>query len=169
MTTRADFSEAQWQLLLDAPHAAAMGVVVIDFGLVDFAKEAAVMVRFAQQAQAMYAHNELVQDVLAESTSIERSTGWHLPWRDLDQGDEEGRRRSRPERIARRLLAKIEAAVAVLDEHAEPTEAQEFKEMLYVYADRVARASGEGLFGRGDRVSPKEARFLRELQEALGR
>ena len=61
MTSREDYNEQQWQLLVEAPRCAAMGVVVIDFGLVDFAQEAAVMVRFAQQAQAMYAHNTLIQ------------------------------------------------------------------------------------------------------------
>lgn len=166
MTTSADFTEEQWQLLADAPRCAAMGVVVIDFGLVDFAKEAAVMVRFAQQAQATYAHNPLIQGVLAETTSPERSTGWHVPWRSLGDGLLPGRR-SRPERIASELLARIEAAVALLDEHAEPSEAREFKEFLYDYADRVARASGEGFLGRGDKVSRKEAAFLRRLRTVL--
>ncbi|MBW2529107.1 MAG: hypothetical protein JRI23_33325, partial [Deltaproteobacteria bacterium] len=167
MTTRADFDERQWQVLLDAPRCAAMGVVVVDFGLVDFAKEAAVMVRFAQQAQAMYAHNALIQDVLAETTSTERTTGWHLPWRDLDKGpDPSGR--SRPERIAEQLLDKVADAVSILDRRAAPDEAKEFKEFLFAYADRVARASGEGFLGGGEPVSFKEAAFLRRLEEVLG-
>jgi hypothetical protein len=135
--------------------------------LVDFAKEMAVMVRFAQQAQAMYAHNSLIQDVLAETTTVERSTGWHLPWRDLDQGTGEPGQ-TRPERIVDRLLEKLSQAVALLDERAEPGEAQEFKEFLYAYADRVARASGEGFLGGGDKVSVKEAAFLRRLRQVLG-
>lgn len=167
MTTRADFDEAQWEILVQAPRCAAMGVVVVDFGLVDFAKEAAVMVRFGQQAQAMYAHNTLIQDVLAETTSPEQSTGWHLPWRALAPGAGGGGRYG-PARIADQLLAKLEAAVALLDERAEAAEAREFKEFLFSYADRVARASGEGFLGRGDKVSAKEAAFLRRLEGVLG-
>jgi hypothetical protein len=167
MTSREDYDEQQWQLLLEAPRCAAMGVVVIDFGLVDFAKEAAVMVRFAQQAQAMYAHNTLIQDVLAETTSTERSTGWHVPWRDLSHDDGRGDR-SRPERIAEQLLDRLAAAVKLLDERGDAAEAREFKEFLYAYADRVARASGEGFLGGGDKVSFKEAAFLRRLQAVLG-
>jgi hypothetical protein len=167
MSTQADFTEQQWQALVEAPKAAAMGVVVVDFGLVDFAKEAAVMVRFAQQAQALYAHHPLIQAVVAEMTSPERTTGWHVPWRQLSDGLLPGAE-SRPQRIAARLLAKVNEAVRVLDEHVDVDSAQAFKEFVYTYAERVAQASGEGWFGLGEPVSAKEAAFLDELRAVLG-
>ena len=43
-----------------------------------------------------------------------------------------------------------------------------YKQFIYELAEAVAAASGAGLFGRGEKISEREALFLAELKARLG-
>ncbi len=160
MASKKDFNEHQWRLLVNAPRYAAMGVVVIDFTYVSFAKEAWEMLDFAQSAKGLYRDDPLIQDVLAELTSIDSE--------DNPLARKFGGEQTDPARLADQYLEKLGLAAAILDGDVPAEQARLFKRFVYEFAERVANASGEGLLGTGDKVSAKEAVFLRKLKTLLG-
>jgi hypothetical protein len=160
MASKKDFNEQQWQLLVNAPRYAAMGVVVIDFTYVSFAKEAWEMLDFSQTAKGLYRDDPLIQDVLAELTSLDSEDN---PLARKLEGDQ-----TEPTQLADQYLEKLSQAAAILDGETLGGQALLFKRFVYEFAERVANASGEGLLGTGDKVSAKEAVFLRKLKTCLG-
>lgn len=63
------------------------------------------------------------------------------------------------------VLARVDRIDALL---AGTPDAPGYKQFIYGLAEAVANASGAGLFGRGPKVSEREAAFLAELRARLG-
>ncbi len=64
-------------------------------------------------------------------------------------------------------LEKLKAAVAIAHLKAIPKEAKQYREFLYEIATQIANASGEGLFGTGQKISQKEAIVLDRIKVVL--
>lgn len=63
------------------------------------------------------------------------------------------------------VLARVDRIDTLL---AGTPDAPGYKQFIYELAETVASASGAGLFGRGPKVSEREAAFLAELRARLG-
>ena len=55
----------------------------------------------------------------------------------------------------------------ILDRKATPVQTKEFKGTLLLVGHRIAKASGGGVFGLGDKISPEERTVLQVLMVAL--
>jgi hypothetical protein len=150
MATKESFSSDEWNLLMNAPVLAGMGVSMIDFGVVSFAKEFAAMIRAVTEAKAKYPTNALVQALAAE---FESNGDAPAPAEGKKTPDE--------------ILSELEKVAAVVNAKAPQAEAREFKTFLYGISETVANASGEGFLGFGEKVSDKEREYLARVKAVL--
>ena len=152
MTTRADYTNDEWKLIMNAPTVAGLGVSMADFGVVSFAKEFAALVRAVNGAKAKYPHNQLIQSLIAEFESKSDAAA---------EPPEAGKK------SADDLLGDIRKVAAVVDSKAAADEALGFKTFLLDLSETVANASGEGFLGFGEKVSDKEREYLQKLRATL--
>lgn len=150
MSTKADFTEAQWELLCAGPALAGIGVMVLDASLVSDVPELAAIAQKTSDGQARHGDNPLVQAILAE---LGRHDAKHI--------GPEGT-------TAEEVLTKLVAIDAILDAACEPGEALVYRNFLFDVADAAAQAWG-GFFGLGERVSDEERAYLGKLKDILFR
>jgi hypothetical protein len=150
MTTKHDYSPEEWRLLASAPTMVSAGVSASDFGIVSFAKEVAALIRAVREAKARYADNELVLAVIEE----------------FERAEAEGAEAQQPQSLDENL-ATVARIAQLVGQKAPPEEARSYKTFLYELAEIVAAASGEGLFGFGEKVSEAERTHLGRLKGAL--
>lgn len=156
MTTKADYTNEEWDLLCAGPLLAGLGVSLIERGLVSDLQESAAITRAVLDAKKTYSDNELIQAVIA---AFEAKGG------DAAKGPEG----ATPESVLEQLI-KLDAALDAKAK-ADPKVAEEgivYRNFLYGVADEVANAAG-GFMGLGEKVSEDEAYFLKKLKEILFR
>ena len=151
MTTRADYTDNEWKLLMDAPTLVGMGVSMADFGVVSFAKEFAALIRAVIGAKEKYPSNQLIQSLVAEFEKKDQSP----------PADGEGKKSQDD------MLADLGKVAALVDNKAAGDEARGFKTFLVDLSEQVANASGEGFLGFGEKVSDKERDYLQKLRSTL--
>ncbi|MBN1887448.1 MAG: hypothetical protein JW850_05640 [Thermoflexales bacterium] len=166
MTSKADFTPEEWQLLVRAPFEVVMTVSAVGSeGLsrvydmpIELSTGMKELVKLAQQ----FGENLIIQNLF---TGLEAQEAWLVCAE--DQVSQERFPLSK-------LLQTCQEVVDTLDQKAEPAEAQEFKRYLLMVADKVTRAAGgvggfQG-FGRKQisRVSPQEAEALKAMAAVLG-
>lgn len=156
MTTKADYTNEEWELLCAGPLLAGLGVSLLDPGLVSSLQESAAIARATREAKAAYSDNQLVQAVVAE-VDAKGDAAHKVP---------EGA-------TSESVLEKLVKIDAILDQKAKANPAQanegiEYRNFLYQVADRAANASG-GFLGLGEKVSEEEAYYLKKLKEILFR
>ncbi|NEO52175.1 MAG: hypothetical protein F6K54_03205 [Okeania sp. SIO3B5] len=154
MTTKVDYTNSEWQLLLQAITLVSMIIIASEFTLFSAVKEVFTFKKEVKHAKLNYQDNQLIQNLLvdiAEKTTrineIENAVNFPEFLEDAQE--------------------KIKAAVAIADLKATPKEAQEYKEFLYEIATQIANASGEGIFGTGPKISQQEAIVLERLKMLL--
>ena len=157
MTGRADFTGDEWRVLIEAPNAAAMAVVLTDLAGWEYIEEVAAIFRFIREAGTRYPDNVLVQEVIADL--LAPSTQAH------SHDDAEVSRRPVAQRVASQI-SRLTAAVAVLEAKGGADTAG-FKQFLHDLAAHVAAAASEEPLGKGPKVSPKEKAFLTHLESIL--
>jgi hypothetical protein len=157
VSTKRDYSDAQWTTIAAAPAAAGLLITLADAsGPLGVVKEGMAVTR-AVTDTASGDLPEVVTSLVAEVRSgALRPELPKLPYTDRDQAKAV-------------LMESIKAAVAAVEATA-PTEASAYKTWLVGTALRVAQASKEGGFlGMGGTlVSPEEQSALNELAAALG-
>ena len=154
MTTKADYTNSEWQLLLQAITLVSMIIIASEFTLFSAVKEVFTFNKEVKHAKLNYQDNQLIQNLLVDiaqkTTQInEIENAVNFP-EFLEDAQE-----------------KIKAAVAITHLKATPKEAQEYKEFLYEIATQIANASGEGIFGTGPKISQQEAIVLERLKMFL--
>lgn len=154
MTTKADYTDAEWKTLLLAPLACGFSVAMSDFGLVSTAIEGAAMSKELSEATKTYANNELIQTLFKKGEGTEQVK--------IDPAE----LGSDANAAVEKATTYITEAVAILSAKA-PTELADYKALCYGVAERVANAAGSGLFGTGTKVSDKEAVALAKLKTTL--
>jgi len=146
-----DYTSDQVRSLVDALNNVMVGIMKVGgsgtFGMV---REGMAAVSFLKEARESFAANQLIQQVI--ETVMNRVQGG---------SSEESVSYDQPEDA---MLAQIGQAVANLGGE----DGQQFREMLLQFAQKVAAAAGQGLFGSGEKVSSGEALFLAKLQQVLG-
>jgi hypothetical protein len=156
MTTKADYTNEEWELLCAGPLLAGVGVSLLHPGLLSGLRENAAIHRAVHEAKATYADNALVVAVVAAFEA---------------KGDEAHKA---PEgATTETVLAQLVQIDAILDKKAQVSDEQAeealiYRNFLYEVADRAAHAAG-GFLGLSDTVSEDEAYYLKKLKDILFR
>jgi hypothetical protein len=159
MTTKADYTPEEWDLLKKAPLMMAAAVIVSDLsGSVGVAKEFLSMAQAVEETGQQGDVNELIAALVADlqAPQAAQSDASEEPL-DLSEARE-------------KALAESREVAALLAQKTTSAEADGFKRWMLSIAKRVSEAAREGgVLGIGSKlVSEKETTMLREIAAALG-
>jgi hypothetical protein len=183
MTTRADYTEEEWEKLTQAPIMATLAIVAADMsGPIGLVKEITATVKTIQETAVSATAGELVKaiavDVIeSQQRKDQKDQGAH-PAGDASAQPANGAQNSlesmridakNPEEAKQKAVEGCVAAAAIVAQKS-PAEADEFKQWLMTIAIRTSEAAKEGGFLGigGTRVSEKEKAELTTLASALG-
>ncbi len=161
VTNRADYTDQQWQLLLDVPPAVGTAVMVAGRSGLGSVKEAIAMANQILGARHGYEGVELVESLVeARLQHGEKSTIETLgsPYRG-----------KRPEDVCEDAVAKCQDVAELLAPKATASEVNGYKQWTIRVAEKVADAAVEGgiLGFGGQRVSDEERQVLKAVKLAL--
>jgi len=149
MTGRADFTEEEWQLVLEGPPSAGMIVITAQRG--GMFRESMSMAKAYAEARQEHGESQLLDEIAAAKPQLD-----HTRYHSVEELKEQG-------------LKRLRDGVALLEQKASPEEVEEYRRFVLDLADRVAEAHKEGFLGlSGERVSDAERAALAEVAEALG-
>lgn len=162
MTTKSDFTQDEWQLLLDVPPAVGTAVMYAGRSGLGSIKESLAMASSILGARHGHEGIELIEALSdarvkdGEKSSIETLSS---PYRGLS--DEE---------ILRDAVGKCSQAADLLAEKAAPSEMEAYVNWAIEVAEQVALAAKEGGFLGigGERVSAQEMKALDAIRKAFG-
>jgi hypothetical protein len=158
MTTKADYTAEEWELLTRGPFMAAMAVVAASpSGPIGVIKELSAVGRVLQEASQSGETNALINALVSNVKAGYRPSGTVEPGQ-------------RPEEIKDLALKTCQEVAALLAHKAPAPEAEGFKRWLLTVAQQAAEAAKEGGFlGIGGvRISAAEQAVLAELAGRLG-
>jgi hypothetical protein len=144
VTTKADFTPAEWDAVLQAPPSAGMLVITAQRG--GTIRETFSMGRAYTEARQHHGQSELLDEIVAAKPEIDRT------------------RYGSPDELRDHALQHIRDAVALLEGKAEQEELAEYRSFVVSLAERVARAHSEG----GEPVSDSEQSAIEAIKGALG-
>lgn len=161
MTSKMDFTEDEWKVLSDAPLAVGAAVVAAaPSGIIGNIKEGIALVNCMINAARRHPHNQLIQEVVPKGVSREQIDVWTKVVRAMMQ-------QSDTERLIDAGVMACQKVAMILQNKADPQEADEFKRWLLEVGESVARAAREG-GNVGPDISPQEAQLLSMMASALG-
>jgi hypothetical protein len=135
MTGKADFTEEEWELVLDGPPTA--GLVAVSAASPGGVRQGWTIVTVYAEARQERGENELLDDLVADSPNLERYAS--------------------PEDAEREGLARLAEAVALLERKATPGEVVGYKHFTLDVAARVAEEHKEECEIREISVADREA------------
>lgn len=146
MTTKADFTEQEWELVLEGPTSA--GLIVITAQRGGTLRETISMAKAYAEARQQHGQSELLDAIVAAKPEVDHT------------------RYGSAEDLKEHCLAHIRDAVALLAGKATPQELDEYKRFIVTLAEKVANAHREG--GRGeDPISDAEQAAIAEIVKAV--
>jgi hypothetical protein len=149
VTGKADFTEEEWQTILEAPPSAGLIVILSDRG--GSIRETFSMAKSYTEARQKHGESELLDDIVSAKPETDRS------------------RAGSPDELKQHNLDNIRQAIAVLKSKAGEEEVEEYKKFILGLAEHVAEARKEGFLGlSGERVSDAERAAIGEIEAALG-
>jgi hypothetical protein len=143
MTGKADFSEEEWELILEAPPGAGVIVVMADRG--GTIRESFSMAKAYAEARQQHGASQLLDEVVSTKPKVDRS------------------RHGSFEELKEHGLQQLRDGVAVLNAKATPEEVDDYRRFVLTLAERVAAAHKEG----GEQTSAAERAALDEIASAL--
>jgi hypothetical protein len=147
MTTKADFTPQEWELVLEGPMSAGMIVITAQRG--GMLRETVSMAKVYAEARHQHGQSELLDEIVAVKPKLD-----HTRYRSLEE-------------LKEHSLGHLRDAVALLQGKVTPEELDEYKRFIITFADKVAHAHRE--HGRGgDAVSASEQAATAAIAEALG-
>ncbi len=145
MTGKADFTEEDWETILEGPTSAGLIVSAAQRG--GTFREAYAMAKVYAEARQEHGESELLDEIVAHKPKVDHA------------------RTHSPEELTEHGLQHIRDAVALLGRKATPQEVDEYRRFVVSLAERVAAAKSEG----GDEpVSEAEKAAIEEVRRALG-
>jgi hypothetical protein len=148
MTGKADFTDEEWQDVLQGPPTAGMIVVTAQRG--GTFRESISIAKAYAAARAEHGESQLLDEIAATKPEIDR-TRYHSA-----------------EELREHGLKHLGEIVELLDRKASPAEVAEYKRFVLTLAQRVAEAHKEGFLGlSGERVSEAEGAAVTEIAAAL--
>jgi hypothetical protein len=146
MTTKADFTPQEWELVLEGPPSAGMIVITAQRG--GMLRETVSMAKAYVEARQQHGQSELLDEIVAVKPKLD-----HTRYHSLEE-------------LREHSLGHLRDAVALLKEKASAEELEEYKRFVITLADRVAHAHRE--HGGGDGVSDAERAATAEIAQTLG-
>jgi hypothetical protein len=147
MTTKADFTPQEWELVLEGPMSAGMIVITAQRG--GILRETVSMAKAYAEARQQHGQSELLDEIVAVKPKLD-----HTRYRSLDE-------------LKEHSLGHLRDAVALLQGKVTPQELDEYKRFIITLADKVAHAHREHGSG-GEAVSASEQAATAAIAEALG-
>ena len=144
MTGKADFTEQEWELVLEGPPGAGMIVVTAQRG--GTIRETFAIAKAYVEARQQHGESELLDEIVAAKPEID-----HTRYHSNEELKEHG-------------LQHLRDAVALLEQKGTPEEADGYRRFVLALANKVANAHREG----GTAVSSAEQSALDEIAAALG-
>jgi hypothetical protein len=144
MTGKADFTQEEWQLVLEGPPSAGMIVVTAQRG--GTFRETIAIAKAYAEARQHHGESELLDEIVSARPELD-----HTRYHSFDELKEHG-------------LQHLRDAVELLKRKASPEEVEDYKGFVLNLADKVANAHREG----GDTVSPAERAAIEEITATLG-
>ncbi|HEY8779055.1 MAG TPA: hypothetical protein VIL93_04635 [Solirubrobacterales bacterium] len=149
MTGKADFTDEEWEQILQGPPTA--GLIVITAQRGGSFRESFSMAKAYSEARRQHGDSELLDTIASTKPEVDH-TRYHSP-----------------EELREHGLAHLRDAVALLEQKATPEEVDDYKRFVINLAQRVAEAHKEGFLGlSGERVSDAEREAIEEIAQALG-
>jgi hypothetical protein len=146
MTTHADFTEEEWETVLEGPTSAGMIVTTAERG--GSFRESFAMAKAFAEARQEHGASELLDEVVGHRPKTERVKAHSKE--ELKDG----------------YLQEIRDAVALVSAKATPEELGDYRLFVVTLAKKVAAAKKEK--GSDDGVSAAEAEAITEIEGALG-
>ncbi len=143
MTTKADFSTEEWQLILEAPPSAGMIVVTAQRG--GMFRETIAMAKAYVEARKQHGESELLDEIVSAKPERDH-THYHSP----DELKQQG-------------LQHVRDSIALLEGKATPVEVEEYRQFVVTLAHRVAAAHRE----HGAEISAAEQAAIDDIATAL--
>jgi hypothetical protein len=144
MTGKADFTEQEWDLVLEGPPSAGMFVVTAQRG--GTIRETLAIARAYVEARQQHGESELLDEIVAAKPEID-----HTRYHSLEE-------------LRQHALQHLRDSVELLDRKASPDEVEGYKRFVLTLADKVASAHREG----GASVSDAERAALDEIAASIG-
>ena len=144
MTTKADFSDQEWDVVLEGPPSA--GLIVITAAKGGMFRETWAMSKAYAEARRQHGASELLDAIVAAKPEMDH-TRYHSP-----------------EELREHALQHIRDAVGLLGTKATAEELGAYRRFVLAVADKVAAAHKEG----GAAVSPAETQAVEAITGALG-
>lgn len=149
MTVKSQFDAEQWDTVVEGPALAGLAVVASDRG--GTIRESVSLARAYAEVQKE-GYGELVEEIVNSAPSLKAPRA----------GDRE--------QLMRDVSTRLRAAVAIVEQVAQPDEVEDYRRLVLDVGDTVARAHKEGGFLGigGTPVSAKEKAALHEIAVAVG-
>jgi hypothetical protein len=147
MTSAANFTPQEWELVLQGPPSAGLIVVTAQRG--GTLRETLSIAKAYVEARQHHGQSELLDEIVQAKPEID-----HTRYGSVDE-------------LKERCLGHLRDAVALLEAKATPQELEEYRGFVLTLADRVAHAHREGARD-AQPVSDAEAAAIAAIREALG-
>jgi hypothetical protein len=146
MTTHTDFTEQEWDTVLEGPTSAGMVVITAERG--GTFRETFAMAKAYAEARQEHGASELLDEIISHRPETDRT------------------RAHSPEEARAHGLQNIRDAVALVADKATPAELGDYRLFVVTLAKKVAAAKKEK--GSEEGVSAAEAEAIGEIEGALG-
>jgi hypothetical protein len=144
MTGKADFTQEEWDLVLEGPPTAGMIVVTAQRG--GTIRETVAIAKAYVEARQQHGESELLDEVVAAKPEVD-----HTRYHSLEELKQHG-------------LALLGNAVGLLERKATANEVDDYRRFVLSLAGKVANAHREG----GTTVSEAEQAAIDEISASLG-
>ena len=144
MTTKADFTAEEWDVVLEAPPSAGLIVVTAQRG--GTLRETVAMAKAYNEARRSHGASELLDEIVAAKPERD-----HTRYHSVDELKQHG-------------LQHLRDAVSLLEQKATPQEVDDYRRFVVTIANKVANAHRE----HGQAVSDAEQSALEEISSSLG-
>ncbi len=145
MTKRADFTQEEWELVLEGPPSAGMIVVTAQRG--GTIRETLAIAKAYVEARRRHGESELLDEIVAAKPEID-----HTRYHSVEELKQHG-------------LQHLRDAVVLLEHKATPAEVEEYKHFVITLAEKVAEVHREG----GSSVSDAEHRAVQDISAGLAK
>ncbi len=147
MTTKAEFTPEDWELVLKGPPSA--GIIVSTAQRGGTWRESFSMAKAYTEARQQHGQSELLDEIVAAKPKVDH-TRYHSP-----------------EELKEQSLAHLRDAVALVERQATAQELDDYRNFIVHLAEKVAGAHQEGGHGEGP-VSDPEREAIAEISQAVG-
>jgi hypothetical protein len=144
MTGKADFTQQEWDLVLEGPPSAGMIVVTAQRG--GTIRETLAIAKAYAEARQRHGESELLDEIVAAKPEID-----HTRYHSVAELKQHG-------------LQHLRDAVELLERKATPSEVEGYRRFVLTLAERVASAHREG----GASVGDAERAAIAEISTRLG-